>query len=750
MAESDEAARGFQIAMELIVREKREQTGKLDLADLALTEVPAWVGHLRHLRELRLGRLPWADAPKGRPVLSANTLSDLAPLAGLAQLQALNCSFTHVADLAPLAGLHQLQTLDCWDTKVADLAPLAGLTHLQTLNCWNTQVTDLAPLAGLGQLRTLNCWNTQVADLAPLAGLHQLQTLNCWDTKVADLAPLAGLAQLQTLNCWNTQVADLAPLAGLAQLQSLDCSHTQVADLAPLTGLDQLQTLNCWETLVADLAPLAGLAQLQSLACSYTQVADLAPLAGLDQLQSLDCSGTQVADLAPLADLVQLQSLDCSDTQVADLGPLAGLSRLRTLKARNTRVRRLPRWRGALQSLEAGAEIAGDGLDLRENDLEDPLPRLIAPGNPQATRNVLAWLRGELDPADVPLPETDREAATDDEPPPLPAPGAGLRVLLDPVGRLTLAKPGDLDAEGNDRKRLEALHPTLREAAVELADALRGHASNLANERLLRRAEAYRALVDVPLPEVDFARLYAVGAQLRNAEAATRVALAAGRADVPDLTPAQDECLRTLTELHPGFVLASKAGTEMLADQTLIELTASDVQALSEAGQAMGEALLAQPDLADPAIGEAIRDAAAEIGQGQNEQRDAATSVSMLRNVVVVLGTGATAAALPVIAGIAAGTAASVAGGAAAWFLLKAIEKTRAFVAVQNVVSERVNRVTEADLLLVVRRIRGQHKLFVSQEGRLRRITNLPAFRWLGDTLDWIKRQPPPDRRGPG
>ena len=46
------------------------------------------------------------------------------------------------------------------------LAPLAGLTNLQTLNCSATQVSDLAPLAGLTNLQSLDCSATQVSDFA--------------------------------------------------------------------------------------------------------------------------------------------------------------------------------------------------------------------------------------------------------------------------------------------------------------------------------------------------------------------------------------------------------------------------------------------------------------------------------------------------------------------------------------------------------------------------------------------------------
>ena len=41
------------------------------------------------------------------------------------------------------------------ENEISDLAPLAGLTELQLLSLAGNRVSDLAPLAGLDQLRTL-------------------------------------------------------------------------------------------------------------------------------------------------------------------------------------------------------------------------------------------------------------------------------------------------------------------------------------------------------------------------------------------------------------------------------------------------------------------------------------------------------------------------------------------------------------------------------------------------------------------
>ena len=164
---------------------------------LRLRPTYLWAGGCRNVSAIR--RLTGLDGL----ALPVSDVKDLAPLAGLAQLQSLSLyGCTGVADLAPLAGLKQLHGLDLYGcTGVADLAPLAGLAQLRVLDLRFTGVADLAPLAGLAQLQYLpldGC--TRVADLTPLASLAQLQYLNLTGCRgVADLTPLVGLAQLQTL-----------------------------------------------------------------------------------------------------------------------------------------------------------------------------------------------------------------------------------------------------------------------------------------------------------------------------------------------------------------------------------------------------------------------------------------------------------------------------------------------------------------------------------------------------------------------
>jgi internalin A len=79
-----------------------------------------------HLRRLEL--------PYKTPV------SDLRPLAGLAELTRLTMSASSVRDLSPLRGLTKLEILDVRTTKVTDIAPLMDLPALEDLDLRNLSV----------------------------------------------------------------------------------------------------------------------------------------------------------------------------------------------------------------------------------------------------------------------------------------------------------------------------------------------------------------------------------------------------------------------------------------------------------------------------------------------------------------------------------------------------------------------------------------------------------------------------------
>ena len=204
---------------------RRTKAEVLDLGDLALSELPASLGDLPHLRQLYLGRFFWPYDRERHP------FSNLSPLARLTLLEVLRLTYCPgVTDLSPLADIQGLQNID--------LSFCPG-------------VTDLAPLAGIQGLRNLDLsYCTGVTDLAPLAHIQGLQNLDLSDcTEVTDLAPLAHIQGLQNLNLsYCIGVTNLTPLASMQVLRTLDLSLCdEVADLAPVAAIQGLKELKLWQ-----------------------------------------------------------------------------------------------------------------------------------------------------------------------------------------------------------------------------------------------------------------------------------------------------------------------------------------------------------------------------------------------------------------------------------------------------------------------------------------------------------------------
>jgi hypothetical protein len=122
-------------------------------------------------------------------------------------------------------------------TSLTNLAPLRGLVNLQSLDIRSYKVSDLTPLGALVNLQRLDmscCY--EVSDLAPLAAMLKLQSLDISGChEVRDLAPLGALVSLQSLDMYYChEVSDLAPLGALMKLQKLSLSKGDEDKVAPL------------------------------------------------------------------------------------------------------------------------------------------------------------------------------------------------------------------------------------------------------------------------------------------------------------------------------------------------------------------------------------------------------------------------------------------------------------------------------------------------------------------------------------
>lgn len=183
-------------------------------------------------------------------------------------------------------------------------------------------------------------------------------------------------------------------------------------------------------------------------------------------------------------------------------------------------------------------------------------------------------------------------------------------------------------------------------------------------------------------------------------------------------------------------MLASRDGQEMLADQSLIQLTSEDVQAIKAAGTALGNSLLEYGDLAEPAVGQTITDAAAEIGEGINDKRDAATAVSALRNGLITLTATSVVVCLPILGTwVIGGVVGTAAGGLAALTLNEAVKKTKAFQVTTGLMAQGFESFTERQFAEFTGRLKRHREQLLKQEPQLRRIAHIWGFKWLGPSL---------------
>ena len=136
-------------------------------------------------------------------------------------------------------------------------------------------------------------------------------------------------------------------------------------------------------------------------------------------MEALHLEYNLLATLPPeIGRLTKLQHLDLRHNRLLTVPrEIAQLKALQILNLNNNELTALPSELGQLISLEQAAvndpEPLINGLWLDTNPLPDPYPILIAAGQPSATQNVLAWLRGELDPNSLEVPPEPQEGDGD-------------------------------------------------------------------------------------------------------------------------------------------------------------------------------------------------------------------------------------------------------------------------------------------------------------------------------------------------
>ncbi|KUK93584.1 MAG: Leucine Rich Repeat domain protein (Modular protein), partial [Thermotogales bacterium 46_20] len=247
-----------------------------------------------------------------------------------------------IASIEGIEHLLSLEFLDLgadWDVhpattnNITDISPIASLANLRVLNMDLNSASDLSPLANLVNLRELWYGGNQVTDLSPISDLTNLEILCAWENNIEDLLPIQNLTNLRMLDINGNNVSNIGALAGLTSLEELHLSHNPISSLTPIHGLYGLKILsmtdiNLYDT---DIEFLSDLEHLTHLWINWNHnLTDLNPLSGLD-LQLLDAAGNKFSDIGPLSGMVNLEDLMIGWNEISNIDALEHLVSLRTL-----------------------------------------------------------------------------------------------------------------------------------------------------------------------------------------------------------------------------------------------------------------------------------------------------------------------------------------------------------------------------------------------------------------------------------
>jgi Leucine-rich repeat (LRR) protein len=313
---------------------------------------------------------------------------------------------------------------------------------------------------------------------------------------------------------------------------------------------------------------ITDLSNLGTLTLDQNNIVELPVGFGrLQTLTNLDLRANHLRRLPKeIADLPVLRTLRADKNQLTEIpAEIAHLKGLQVLSLEENQIDDLPKQLGELRSLDRAAmsvtrSANSRGLFLNGNPLIDPYPILIAHGQPSATTNVLAWLRGELDSSILQnrRSDIDHDEGVDEVTPPAPAHELGPNLQL-VVGRFDLAT--DNDVQGNyDRIIQNVLHVRLNKQLELLKD----EAQRFSNQHplLARTIVEYAELASQPLDSIDVVSLWTIG----NALIAQSVSFEQqdiSRTISDPLEPHQQALLIEASRLHGGFIFGFPLGAEL-------------------------------------------------------------------------------------------------------------------------------------------------------------------------------------------
>jgi internalin A len=384
-----------ELALELIRKEKKEKTGKLDLGNCGLTDFPKELFELVWLEELNfsdeyldnekhdwiissnIGKGNRIEQPKlpetfarfqqlktfriGGDYIDKCKINDCTILGKLQSLTNLLLTYNQISDLSFLENLTGLTRLVLFGNQISDISILEKLTNLTSLDLRNNQISDISILVKMTGLTHLHLNGNQISDYSFLENLTGLTRLDLGN-QISDISILEKLKDLTSLDLRNNQISDISILGKLTGLTRLELGNNKISDISILEKLTSLTSLDLCENRISDVTILENLKGLTCLYLSRNQISDYSFLEKLTGLTSLYLRSNQISDISILEKLTNLTSLDLRENQISDISILENLKGLTRLYLSKNKICDIS-FLGNLTSLTS--------LDLSDNQIRD-------------------------------------------------------------------------------------------------------------------------------------------------------------------------------------------------------------------------------------------------------------------------------------------------------------------------------------------------------------------------------------------
>lgn len=203
--------------------------------------------------------------------------TDFTPLENLMQMQSLRVVNTTIAgsDLQFLINMHKLTELTLSGCSVSTIAHLAGLKNLQKVDLSNNTIRNVSALAEMQKLQSLNLSGNALISLKDLENLSTLRELDVSYNSLATTAPTATMVGLKKLDVSSNNLMKLEGIDSLKDLEHFSAAYNNLIDVNILSGCIKLRTLNVAHNTLLDIQVLARLPLLEELDFSYNEVSRL-------------------------------------------------------------------------------------------------------------------------------------------------------------------------------------------------------------------------------------------------------------------------------------------------------------------------------------------------------------------------------------------------------------------------------------------------------------------------------------------